>query len=78
MDSSLVNRILAGLPVFQVTTAGYTSDTDVCFAPNPPPMRGLITRTLLFGISRALARIRRTWNGTWVDETTLSLPYASR
>ena len=50
----------------------------VCFAPKPPPMRGLTTRTSLFLSSSAVARMRRTWNGICVEETTSSRPYASQ
>ena len=31
-----------------------------------------------FFISRAVARIRRTWKGTWVELTTVSRLYSSR
>ena len=58
--------------------AGYTSATTVCFAPNPPPILGLMTLILDLGISRAWARILLVWNGIWVDATTFSLPYTSR
>lgn len=73
-DSFLVKIIFAGLPVFIVTIAGYTSATTVCLAPKPPPIRGLITRTLDFGMSKAFAMILRTWNGIWVEEKTLIRP----
>ena len=38
-----------------------------CFAPNPPPMRGLTMRICLTSRSSSGATIRRTWNGTCVD-----------
>ena len=66
--------ILAGLPVFRVTMAGYTSVTTVCLAPKPPPRRGLTTRMRVFGISSAWDRILRTWNGTCVEEMTFRRP----
>ena len=66
------------LGVCIVTNAGYTSLTAVCFAPNPPPIRGFSTRILLFGIPSALDKIRRTWKTICVEEITCSLPYRSR
>ena len=76
-DSFLVNIIIDGLPVIRVTKAGNTSATTVCFAPNPPPIRGLNTWILFFGIPSAFERIRRTWKTIWVELKTFSLPYAS-
>ena len=43
-DSSLENIIIAGFLVFHVTNAGYISETEVCFAPKPPPILGFVTR----------------------------------
>lgn len=76
--SYLVKMSFAGRPVCIVTNAGYTSLTAVCFAPNPPPIRGFSTRILLFGIPSALDKIRRTWKTICVEEITCSLPYRSR
>ena len=59
--------ILDGFFVIQVTNAGYTALTAVCLAPKPPPMRGLVTRTLLFGMCSAFATIRRVWNTICVE-----------
>ena len=60
-----LKMILEGFLVFQVTKAGYTSLTAVCFAPKPPPMRGFATRTMLLGICSAFAILRRAWNTIW-------------
>ena len=66
-----------GLPVCQVTKAGYISQTLVCFAPKPPPTRGLTTRIMDFGMPSALATLRRTWKTICVEETIVSRPKAS-
>ena len=50
MLSSRVKMIFDGFFVIHVTYAGYTSLIDVCFAPNPPPILGLLTRIMDFGI----------------------------
>ena len=73
-DSYRVKTIMAGLPVSQVTRAGYTSEIALCLAPKPPPIRGLITRTLDLGMFKALATIRRQWNTTWVELVTTRRP----
>ena len=73
MDSFLEKTILDGRPVTHVTSAGKTSLTEDCFAPKPPPIRGLITRTLEDGMFSAFPTILRIWNGIWVEETTVSL-----
>ena len=70
--SCRVNTIRAGLPVFIVTTAGNSSLHIVCLAPNPPPIRGLTTRTRLCGMPSARAICRRQWNGIWVEVSTFS------
>ena len=49
----------------------------VCFAPNPPPILGFTTLIFDFDVSSAVASILLTWNGTCVDATHTSLPYAS-
>ena len=41
-----------------------------CLAPNPPPMRGLMTRMFLISMPMSGASIRRVWNGTWVAVRT--------
>ena len=66
--------ILDGFFVIHVTNAGYTSEIALCFAPNPPPIRGLTTLTLDFGMLSPLAIIRLAWNGICVEEMTLILP----
>ena len=43
-----------------------------CLAPNPPPIRGLITRIRFTGRPSSGASMRRTWNGTCVDERSTS------
>ena len=39
-----------------------------CFAPKPPPILGLMIRICFTGNPTSGASMRRTWNGTWVDE----------
>ena len=73
-DSSRLKTILLGFPVFQVTKAGNTSLMAVCFAPKPPPILGLETRTMLRGIPSAFAMIRLQWNTICVELTTLRRP----
>ena len=63
-----------GFTVFQVTKAGKTSATTVCFAPKPPPIRGFVTRIFDLGIPSALEIILRTWKTIWVELITFSLP----
>ena len=66
--------IFDGFFSIQVTKAGYSSATTVCFAPKPPPIRGFKARTFALGIPRAVEMILRTWNTIWVELTTTSLP----
>ena len=68
--SSLENIILDGFFVFHVTNAGYISDTDVCFAPNPPPILGLVTLILDGDIPSACEIILLQWNTICVELTT--------
>ena len=67
----------AGFPVFHVTNAGNTSVILVCFAPNPPPIRGFVTRIFDLGISRACPKIHLRWNTICVELSTFNLPYVS-
>ncbi len=48
-----------------------------CFAPNPPPIRGLITRMFLTSMPMSGASMRRVWNGTWVAVRTTMRSSAS-
>ena len=57
MDSLLEKISIEGFFVFHVTKAGYISDTELCFAPNPPPILGFDTLIFDFGIPRAFAMI---------------------
>ena len=57
MDSLLEKISIEGFFVFQVTKAGYISDTELCFAPNPPPILGCDTLIFDFGIPSAFAMI---------------------
>ena len=43
-----------------MTNAGYTSEIELCFAPNPPPILGFDTRIFDFGMHNALDKILRT------------------
>ena len=69
---------MEGFFSFQVTKAGYTSETAVCLAPNPPPSRAFRTRIMEAGMCRALDTMRRTWNTIWVELTMFSRPWGSR
>ena len=81
-DLALLSREYQSLPGVLSSVSqmpGYTSLTAVCFAPNPPPIRGFSTRILALGNAQA------PWTGScargntiWVDEITCSLPYRSR
>ena len=60
-DSSLENIIIAGFLVFHVTNAGYISETDVCFAPKPPPIPVSYTHLDVYkrqGVSAASATLK--------------------
>ena len=74
MLSSRLKIIFDGFFVIHVTYAGYTSLTEVCFAPKPPPILGLLTRIMVFGIWSALEMIRRQWKTIWVELTTFKRP----
>ena len=69
-DSSLENIILDGFLVFHVTNAGYISETEDCFAPNPPPILGLVTLILDGDIPSACEIILLQWNTICVELTT--------
>ena len=76
-ETLLLKIILDGFFVIHVTNAGYTSEIELCFAPNPPPILGFDTRIFDFGMHNALDRILRTWNTICVELTTFNLPYSS-
>ncbi len=64
--SSRVYSSFTGRLVAMVRCAQMSSIITSCLLPNPPPMRGLMTRMRLMGRPSTGARMRRTWNGTWV------------
>ena len=69
---------MTGRFVAIVRWAATSSINTSCFPPNPPPIRGLITRIRLTGKPRTGANIRRTWNGTWVEVRITSLSSSSQ
>ena len=48
-----------------LVAAGCSKEEEIP-APKPPPIRGLMTRILLFGIPNAVAIFLRTWKGICV------------
>jgi len=69
-DSFLEKIIFEGFFVIQVTNAGYISETDVCFAPKPPPILGFVTLIIDGEIPSACDMILLQWNTICVELTT--------
>ena len=69
---------MTGRLVAMVKCAATSSINTSCFPPNPPPIRGLITRIRFTGNPSTGASILRTWNGTCVDVRMTNLSSSSQ